>query len=292
MLHRNRNPIKAGVLASVTALAGMLGTTSGAIAQETAPEAKPSAEPKIKELIDLPRGGPHAGLALPAAAVGIGADSRRRGPDLPAAGGTSWWKRPGVKSSRSRTSWLEMPFDQFPVAEARKFVDRWGDRLQQMEFGARRQTCNWNYTLPEQKERAIEILLPDAQELRSWARLLARQGAGGDRRAQERRRHPHPRNGIGLQPAPRRGTIPDQSAGRHRLRQPDARSRRGAGLPARRPEPVLGADRPAPPADRRPSGDGDRAEDGRVDASPRSRSWTGPAPRRSGRRSWSASTPG
>ena len=66
-----------------------------------------------------------------------------------------------------------MPFDQFPVAEARKLVDRWGSRLEQMEFGARRQTCNWNYTLPEQRERAIEILLPDVQELRNWARLLA-----------------------------------------------------------------------------------------------------------------------
>lgn len=70
-------------------------------------------------------------------------------------------------------AWLALPIDQFPVAEARKFVDHWGGKLQQVAFGTRRQTCHWNYTLPEQREHAIEIVLPDAQEMRSWSKVLA-----------------------------------------------------------------------------------------------------------------------
>jgi hypothetical protein len=70
-------------------------------------------------------------------------------------------------------SWRESPLDKFPIAEARPFVDRWKIKLEQIAFGARRQTCTWNYTLDEQKEDALMILLPDAQVLRDWSRLLA-----------------------------------------------------------------------------------------------------------------------
>jgi hypothetical protein len=71
------------------------------------------------------------------------------------------------------TAWLDLPADKFPAAEARKFVDQWTTRLEQISFGARRKTCNWSYTLAEQRENMIEILLPDAQDLRLWIRLLA-----------------------------------------------------------------------------------------------------------------------
>src|SRR5262249_28008819 len=70
------------------------------------------------------------------------------------------WKQIGEKSSK----WLELPLDQFPVDEVRQFVGLWsGRKLQQLEFGTRRKTCDWNYTLPEERSRAVEILLPDAQ---------------------------------------------------------------------------------------------------------------------------------
>ncbi|WP_422924538.1 hypothetical protein [Singulisphaera sp. PoT] len=68
---------------------------------------------------------------------------------------------------------LALPFDQFPTTEARKLVDQWRVRLAQIEYGAHRQTCNWNYTIPEEREHVIDILLPDAQSLRNWARLVA-----------------------------------------------------------------------------------------------------------------------
>jgi hypothetical protein len=80
----------------------------------------------------------------------------------------------GMRQITARTSqWANLPLDQLPVAECRTFVDGWAGSLRQLEFGARRQTCTWNYTLPEQKEEVIEILLPDAQAMRDWARLQA-----------------------------------------------------------------------------------------------------------------------
>lgn len=69
------------------------------------------------------------------------------------------------------TDWANLPLAQFPTAEVRKYVDGWGNALAQLQFGARRQTCNWNYTLPEQRESVIEITLPDAQDMRNWIRL-------------------------------------------------------------------------------------------------------------------------
>ena len=71
------------------------------------------------------------------------------------------------------TAFLDGPFADFPVAEARGFVDQWAGKLKQIEFAARRKTAEWNYTLDEQREDAIEILLPDVQEMRTWGWLLA-----------------------------------------------------------------------------------------------------------------------
>ncbi|MEJ7636631.1 MAG: hypothetical protein WKF75_01250, partial [Singulisphaera sp.] len=171
MLNRNRNPIKAGVLASVTALAGMLGTVSSSLAQGTPPVAKPSIEPKTKGLNVTPRAAP-----MPALRYRLLPLEPERTPGDAAPIYLRLWAGITEESRRELREkpihWLDEPLDQFPVAEARKFVDMWGNRLEQMEFGARRQTCNWNYTLPEQRERSINILLPDAQESRSWVRLL------------------------------------------------------------------------------------------------------------------------
>lgn len=69
-------------------------------------------------------------------------------------------------------AWMGKPAEEFPVAEARTFVDEWRFKTEQIAFGARRQSCDWSYTLPEERERSFEILLPDAQAMRTWARLL------------------------------------------------------------------------------------------------------------------------
>ncbi len=79
------------------------------------------------------------------------------------------WRQISEKSVR----WLALPLDEFPTAEVRGFVNLWSGRLKQLEYGTRRKTCDWNYTLPEQRLDAINILLPDAQSMRQWGRVLA-----------------------------------------------------------------------------------------------------------------------
>jgi hypothetical protein len=78
------------------------------------------------------------------------------------------WEAIGANAAK----WLELPRDQFPAAEVRKFVDGWLGRLRQIEFGARRKTCDWNYSLPEQQVDVIGILMPDAAGMRNWSRML------------------------------------------------------------------------------------------------------------------------
>jgi hypothetical protein len=75
--------------------------------------------------------------------------------------------------SEKASAWLDEPFDEFPLQEARDFVETWSSRTARMAFAARRSQCDWAYTLPEEREEAYNILLPDLQELRNFARLLA-----------------------------------------------------------------------------------------------------------------------
>jgi hypothetical protein len=72
-----------------------------------------------------------------------------------------------------KSEWLNFSHQDFPTAEARKFIDQWLKQLQQIEFAAHKTTCDWNYTLPEQRRDAIDLALPDAQQMRTWGRLLA-----------------------------------------------------------------------------------------------------------------------
>jgi hypothetical protein len=78
-----------------------------------------------------------------------------------------------IRSDGKGDGWLEIPLKELPVVEARKFVTGWEGKLRQIRFGAWRAHCDWNYTLPEQRLDSIGILLPDAQEMRRWALLLA-----------------------------------------------------------------------------------------------------------------------
>jgi len=70
-------------------------------------------------------------------------------------------------------AWLDLPLGKLPVQEARTFVDSWAKKLKQIEIGTRRESCDWGYTLAEQRTDVINILLPDVQEMRNWARLIA-----------------------------------------------------------------------------------------------------------------------
>lgn len=68
--------------------------------------------------------------------------------------------------------WRELPIEKFPAAEARDFLRPFARTLEQVAFGARRRSCDWDYTLPEQRTDRIDVALPDAQAMRQVIRLI------------------------------------------------------------------------------------------------------------------------
>lgn len=81
--------------------------------------------------------------------------------------------------------WNALAVDKIPLGDARKFLESQRRVLRQLEFGARRRTAEWNYTL--EQEDPISILLPDAQTMRNYAPIMILQTrvaiAEGDFRA-------------------------------------------------------------------------------------------------------------
>src|SRR5271157_5309744 len=78
------------------------------------------------------------------------------------------WKQIQEKAD----AWASVPLEKLPTSEVRQFVDQWAGRTKLLRIGTRRQSCNWSYPLLEQRRELIEILLPDCQDMRHWARLL------------------------------------------------------------------------------------------------------------------------
>jgi hypothetical protein len=76
-----------------------------------------------------------------------------------------FWKTPGP--------WNAMSVDQMPRDEVQKYLKSLSAILRQFELGARRRTADWNYTVDQ--GNPIEMLLPDAQTMRSWAPALVLQ---------------------------------------------------------------------------------------------------------------------
>ncbi len=76
-----------------------------------------------------------------------------------------YWKTP--------EPWNAMPVDQMPRDEVRKYLKSLSVILRQFELGTRRRTAEWNYTVDQ--GNPIEMLLPDAQTMRSWAPMLVLQ---------------------------------------------------------------------------------------------------------------------
>jgi hypothetical protein len=68
--------------------------------------------------------------------------------------------------------WNKLPLEKLPLAEVKQFLDEHVLKynLQQLDLGARRKTAEWNYSLDVGDP--IELLLPDAQEMRMQAPLL------------------------------------------------------------------------------------------------------------------------
>jgi hypothetical protein len=69
--------------------------------------------------------------------------------------------------------WNQAPIDKIPLDEAEKFLKRFRNTLQQLEFGARRRSADWSYTVDQ--DDVIGLLLPDAQSMRTYVPMLTLQ---------------------------------------------------------------------------------------------------------------------
>jgi hypothetical protein len=67
-------------------------------------------------------------------------------------------------------AWNQLPLEQLPVAEARKWLNQYAYMMKQLDLGARRKSAEWNYTLDAGDP--IGILLPDAQTMRYYGAML------------------------------------------------------------------------------------------------------------------------
>ena len=68
---------------------------------------------------------------------------------------------------------MNLPIADFPQPEAKTMIEDWAGKLRHIEIGTRRERCEWDYPILEEKGNPFFILLPDAQAMRGWSRLLA-----------------------------------------------------------------------------------------------------------------------
>jgi len=68
------------------------------------------------------------------------------------------------------SNWINGPIAEIPRDEARKQLERFQGALKEVELGAVRSTCDWEF---DQRKEGFAMLLPEVQEMRSLARLVA-----------------------------------------------------------------------------------------------------------------------
>jgi hypothetical protein len=66
--------------------------------------------------------------------------------------------------------WNKLPLDKIPLDEAKKFMEQFARFYQQFDFGARRKSAEWNYTVDQPS--VVDIGLPDTQSMRSFVPMM------------------------------------------------------------------------------------------------------------------------
>lgn len=66
--------------------------------------------------------------------------------------------------------WITGPLDKIPIEEARERLGAYQSALREVELGARRTLCDWDLA---GRPETIQLLLPEIQETRSLARIVA-----------------------------------------------------------------------------------------------------------------------
>jgi Sigma-70 region 2 len=65
--------------------------------------------------------------------------------------------------------WLNGPLSSIPREAARRVLEANRNSLHEVELGARRQTCDWEF---EQRDEAVYLLIEEIQQMRSLSRLV------------------------------------------------------------------------------------------------------------------------
>jgi hypothetical protein len=83
--------------------------------------------------------------------------------------------RPGANADRvsdriATGDWLTGPIGEIQRDKARKYLEPFENALKEVELGALRSTCDWEF---DQRTEGMYLLLPDLQQMRGLGRLLA-----------------------------------------------------------------------------------------------------------------------
>ena len=72
-----------------------------------------------------------------------------------------------------QSKWLDVPLNEFPKEEARKWLAAYQNVLDEVRTATFREDCDWSYRMRELKGmEPISFLLPEMQEARAIARVL------------------------------------------------------------------------------------------------------------------------
>ncbi|MGO9463394.1 MAG: hypothetical protein ACLQVF_04430 [Isosphaeraceae bacterium] len=86
-----------------------------------------------------------------------------KGHDAPGA-------NPDMVDELTVANWTNGPIGEIPRDKARKHLEAYRNVLKEVELGARRSTCDWDF---DRRNEGIFLQLPEIQEIRSVARLVA-----------------------------------------------------------------------------------------------------------------------
>lgn len=78
--------------------------------------------------------------------------------------------QPPVSVEEQVSRWINGPLAEIPRDQAANQLEAFQRALNEVELGALRLTCDWEF---DQRQEGLELLLPEIQEMRSLARLVA-----------------------------------------------------------------------------------------------------------------------
>ena len=66
-------------------------------------------------------------------------------------------------------TWLSCPIGEIQRDKARKYLEPFQNALKEVELGALRSTCDWEF---DQRKEGMSLYLPEIQEMRGLGRLM------------------------------------------------------------------------------------------------------------------------